>query len=197
MKSKTTLILLVVVVALGLWIKFYESKQPNTEERKRLVAQVVSFEEKDLDGIVIQNGDDRIELRKSDGKWRLEAPIKDQADSSLVDSLVGTLQSWQKDETISEDEIEKDEGRLEEYDLEKPKLRVKLSGKRCRPRSVRQGRRARREDVCAARQLEGFVPRLAAGQNQRHQKSGRVPRSEADRHEQHAGQPRGAENVCG
>ncbi|HSH39201.1 MAG TPA: DUF4340 domain-containing protein [Chthoniobacterales bacterium] len=133
MKSKTTLILLVVVVALALWIKFYESKQPNTEERKRLAGNVVNFEEDDLEGILIQNGDDRIELRKSDEKWRLEAPIKDQADSSLVDALVGALQSWQKDETISEEEIEKDKGRLEEYDLEKPKLRVKLQGKEMPP----------------------------------------------------------------
>ena len=133
MKSKTTLILLVIVVALALWIKFYESKQPNTEERKRLAGNVVNFDEDDLDGIVIQNGDDRIELRKGDNKWRLEAPIKDQADSSLVDGLVSSLQTWQKDETISEDEIEKDKGRLEEYDLEKPKLRVKLLGKEMPP----------------------------------------------------------------
>ena len=133
MKSKTTLILLVIVVAMALWIKFYESKKPNTEERKRLAGNVVNFETDKLEGIVIQNGDDRIELRKSDDKWRLDAPIKDQADSSLVDALVSALGSWQKDQTISEEEIEKDKGRLEEYDLEKPKLRVKLLGKEMPP----------------------------------------------------------------
>ena len=31
MKTKTTLLLLAVVVALGVFIKFYESKGPNTE----------------------------------------------------------------------------------------------------------------------------------------------------------------------
>lgn len=133
MKTKTTLILFAVVVALALWIKFYESKQPNTEERRRLAGSVVTFEEKDLEGILIQNGDDRIELRKSNEGWRLEAPIKDQADSSLVEGLVGALQSWPKEQTISEEEIEKDKGRLEEYDLEKPKLRVKLMGREMPP----------------------------------------------------------------
>ncbi len=133
MNTTTTLILLVIVVALAVWIKFYESKRPNSEERKRLAGNVVNFDEDNLDGIVIQNGDDRIELRKSDKKWRLEAPIKDQADSSLVDALVSALQSWQKDETISEDEIEKDKGRLEEYGLDKAKLRVKLLGKEMPP----------------------------------------------------------------
>ena len=129
MKSKTTLILLVIVVAMALWVKFYESKKPNTEERKRLAGSVVNFEEENLEGILIRNGDDRVELRKSDDKWRLEAPIKDQADSSLVDTLVSALSSWQKEQTIPEEEIEKDKGRLEEYDLAKPKLRVKLLGK--------------------------------------------------------------------
>jgi len=35
MKARTTLILLVVVVAIGAYIKFYESKRPNTEEAAR------------------------------------------------------------------------------------------------------------------------------------------------------------------
>ena len=53
MKSKTTLILLAVAVALGLWVKFYESKGPNTEEAKRRSGNVVNFERDQLDGILI------------------------------------------------------------------------------------------------------------------------------------------------
>ncbi len=65
MKWKTTLILLAVVVALGAWIKFYESKSPNTEEAKRRAGNVLNFEKENLEGIIIQNGDDRIELRRT------------------------------------------------------------------------------------------------------------------------------------
>ena len=32
---------------------------------------------------MIQNGDDRIELRRQAGKWRLTAPVKDQADGAV------------------------------------------------------------------------------------------------------------------
>lgn len=133
MKSKTTLILLGLVVALGLWIKFYESQRPNTEEAKRLAGNVLNFERNKLDGIIIQNGDDKVELRRANDKWRLEAPIKDQADRSAIDALISDLESWSKDETIPAREIEADKNRLAEYDLAKPKLRLKLLGKDAPP----------------------------------------------------------------
>src|SRR5258707_1213422 len=133
MKTKTTLILLVIAVALGSWIKFYESKGPNTEEARRRSGNVVNFERDKLEGFVIQNGDDKIELRKSNDKWRLEAPIKDQADRSVVDSLVSDLESWEKDDAFSEKEMQAEKNRLAEYDLAKPKLRLKLLGKEMPP----------------------------------------------------------------
>ncbi|MFN2507917.1 MAG: DUF4340 domain-containing protein [Chthoniobacterales bacterium] len=129
MKTKTTLILLGLALALGLWIKFFESKAPNTEEANRRAQNVVNFEREKLEGIRIQNGDDKIELRRIDEKWRLETPIKDQADQAAIDNLLSDLESWEKEETISGNEIESDKGRLAEYDLEKPKLRLKLLGK--------------------------------------------------------------------
>ena len=100
MKTKTTLILLAVVLAVGLYIKFYESKGPNTEEAKRQAQNVINFERDALEGIVILNGDDKIELRKQDQKWRIEAPFKDQADRGIVENLLADLDAWQKYESI-------------------------------------------------------------------------------------------------
>ena len=91
MKTKTTLILLGFVLALGVWIKFYESQGPNTNEAKRRAGNVLNFERDNLDGIEIQNGEENIVLRRSDGKWRLESPIKDQADSPAVQTLLNDL----------------------------------------------------------------------------------------------------------
>src|SRR2546430_12063593 len=55
MKTKTTLLLLIVTVAVGLYIKFYESKQPNTEEAKRQAGNVVNFDRDTLEGIEIND----------------------------------------------------------------------------------------------------------------------------------------------
>ena len=136
MKTKTTLLLLAVVVALGVYIKYYESKKPNTEEAKRQAANVVNFERDQLDGIVIQNGDDKIELRRQDRKWRLEAPFKDQADAAAIENFLADLDSWQKYDTIPASEIAKNKNLLDEYGLSKAKLRLKLLGKDAPPEIV-------------------------------------------------------------
>ena len=128
MNWKTTTILLVIVVALGCYIKFYESKRPGTEDAAKQAQNVVNIDRDKIDGILIQNGDDKIDLRRHNQKWRLETPVKDQADSSAVDSLLSDLEAWQKQTTIPAKEIDADKGRLAEFGLNKPKLRLKLSG---------------------------------------------------------------------
>ena len=103
-------------------------KQPSTEEAKRQAQNVLNFDRYKINGIVIQNGDEKIELRRRDTKWRLDTPIKDHADSSSVENLLSNLEGWRKDATISAKEIEADKNKLNEYGLAKPKLKLKLTG---------------------------------------------------------------------
>jgi hypothetical protein len=128
MNWKTTLTLLALAVAGAVYIKFYEMKRPDTAEAHRQAQNVVKFDREKLEGIVIENGDDKIDIRRRDNKWRLETPIKDQADGAMIDVLLTNLESWQKDTTISEKEIEADKNKLSEFGLDKPKLRLKLIG---------------------------------------------------------------------
>src|SRR5215212_8280025 len=102
MNWRTTVILLVLAVGAGVYIKFFESKQPNTEEAARQARNVVNFEREKIDKIEITNGDDKIDIVRAGDKWRLDAPIRDQADSSIIDSLLTDLGSWEKDRTITE-----------------------------------------------------------------------------------------------
>ncbi len=90
---------------------------------------MVNFDREALDGIVIQNGDDKIELRRQEKKWRIEAPFKDQADSGAIENFLANLEGWQKYDTIPAREIAKDKGRLDEFGLSNAKLRLKLLGK--------------------------------------------------------------------
>lgn len=129
MKFRTTLILLVIVAGVAAYIRFYERHLPNTAEARRQAQNVISFDRDKLEGITIQNGDDRIELRRQDKKWRIEAPFRDLADSSAIDMLVSDLDSWQKIDTIPGKEIDADKKRLDEFGVGKAKLRVKLNGK--------------------------------------------------------------------
>ena len=128
MNWRTTFVLAAIALAVFAYFRFFELKHPSTEEAKRQAQNVVKFDQTKIDGVIIQNGDEKIEIRRRDNKWRLETPIKDQVDSSLIENLFSDLESWQKDATISAKEIDADKSKLNEYGLNKPKLRLKLIG---------------------------------------------------------------------
>src|SRR6478736_1264891 len=128
MNWRNTLILAIIVVAGVAYFRFFEMKRPGTEEARRQSQNMVNFDRTKIDGIVIQNGDQKIEIRRSDNKWRLETPIKDQADTALVDTLLSDLENWQKEGTIPAKEIDSDKSKLAEYGLHNPKLKLKLLG---------------------------------------------------------------------
>jgi hypothetical protein len=103
-------------------------KQPSTGEARRQAQNVVNFDRNKIDGVVIQNGDEKIEIRRHDNKWRLETPFKDQADGALVENLLSDLETWQKEGTIPAKDIDADKSKLNEYGLNRPKLKLKLIG---------------------------------------------------------------------
>jgi hypothetical protein len=180
MKTKTTLILLGLVVAVAVWIKYFESKGPNTEEVKRRGQNVLNFERENLEGILIQNGDDRVELRKTNDRWRLEEPIKDQARSrGDRQSDFGPGELGEGLETFPAKEIEADKNRLTEYDLVKPKLRLKLLGKEMPPEisSAKMAHSRVRMYVRFDNAKDTFVVRQT-GEDRHRQKTGRVSRSQ-------------------
>ena len=98
MNWRTTIILGAVVLAVFAYLRFFEMKQPSTEEATRQAQNVVNFDRNKVDGIIIQNGDEKIEIRRRDNKWRIETPIKDLADSALVENLLSDLETWQRKE---------------------------------------------------------------------------------------------------
>src|SRR5437588_4263298 len=128
MKWKTTLVLFVIAAAVFAYLGLVERNRPGTEEAARQAGNVVNFSRDKINGLVIQNGDDKIDIRRHDDKWRLETPIKDQADASAVTDLLSDLENWQKDAAISAKEMEADKNKLADYGLANPKQRLKLVG---------------------------------------------------------------------
>ena len=163
MNWKTTIVLLALAIAGGAYLKFYEMKRPDTAEAKRQSQNVVNFNREKINGIDIWNGDDKINMRRDNNKWRLEAPIKDQADNALIDNLLSELEAWQKDGTISAKEIKADKSKLDEYGLNKPKLRLRLRGEG-EPRPILFGKDAALEGKMYVR-LENSKETFLASQS--------------------------------
>src|SRR6516225_12198768 len=133
MKWKATLVLLIVTAGVFAYLFLVERNASNTADAAREAQNVVNFSREKIDGIVIQNGDDKIDIRRHQDKWRLETPIKDQADASLVTSLLSDLENWQTAASISAKEMEADKNRLADYGLANPKLRLRLVGQGAPP----------------------------------------------------------------
>src|SRR5437773_12487344 len=112
MNWRTTLVLAAITLGVFAYLRFVEMKQPSTKEAKRQAQNVVKFDRNKIDGIVIQNGDQKIEIRRRENKWRLETPIKDQADGAVVENLLSDLESWQKEGTIPAKDIDTDKSKL-------------------------------------------------------------------------------------
>ena len=163
MNWRTTLVLAALTLGVFAYLRFVEMKQPSTEEAKRQAQNVVKFDRNKINGIVIQNGDEKIEMRRRDNRWRLETPIKDQTDSSLIENLLSDLENWQRDGTISAKEIEADKNKLTEYGLNKPKLRLKLIGQD-RPPEILFGKDAALEGKMYVR-FENSKETFVAGQS--------------------------------
>jgi hypothetical protein len=128
MNWRNTLILAIIALAGVAYFRFFEMKRAGTAEAQRQSRNMVNFDRTKIDGIVIQNGDQKVEIRRRDNKWRLETPIKDQADAALVETLLSDLENWQKEGTIPAKEIDADKSKLAEYGLNNPKLKLKLLG---------------------------------------------------------------------
>jgi len=141
MNWRYTLILATIALAGLAYFRFFEMKRPSTEEAKRQAQNMVNFDRNKVDGVVIQNGDQQIEIRRRENKWRLETPIKDQADGALVENLLSDLETWQKEGTIPAKEIAADKSKLTEYGLNNPKLKLKLLGQ-ARPPEILFGKDA-------------------------------------------------------
>src|SRR5437868_14053566 len=103
MKWRNTLILAVIALAGVAYFRFFEMKRPTTEQAARQAQNVVNFDRSKIDGIVIQNGDQQIEIRRRDNKWRLETPIKDEADGALVDKLLSDLESRSEERRVGKE----------------------------------------------------------------------------------------------
>ena len=163
MNWRTTLVLAAIALGVLGYLRFFEMKQPSTGEAKRQAQNVVNFDRNKINGIVIQNGDEKIEMQRRDNRWRLEAPIKDQADTSLIESLLSDLENWQKDGTISAKEIKTDQSKLNEYGVNRPKLRLKLIGQD-RPAAILFGKDAALEGKMYVR-FENSKETFLAGQS--------------------------------
>lgn len=104
MRFKGTLILLIIVLALGAFIYFYEIKGGKQREKiKESENQIWKVEDKDIQQIeIFSSGQQFAAVRKGDKEWLLTVPKTLDADSEELDRLARSISTLRRENIVEE-----------------------------------------------------------------------------------------------
>jgi hypothetical protein len=113
----STIVLVVVLAGLGAYIYFVDSKRPagGIEEKQK----VFTVEADKIEEITVTTENETSALRKTDGTWRLTAPLASDADQSEASTVTSSLASLEVNRIVDENAAN-----LAEYGLAEPRIKV-------------------------------------------------------------------------
>ena len=97
MRLRNTLILALLLIGLGAYLYFVESKQIAEEGKKEKLLDVSAD---DVTAVSLVYPDREIALEKTDGGWRMTKPVAAAADDSTVKNLVRAVADADVKKTI-------------------------------------------------------------------------------------------------
>jgi hypothetical protein len=120
-RGKSTLVLFLVLVALGAYIFFVERKrEPAAEGDAEVKKKVFSVEAGKIEELqVTASGGDRTTLTKQGERWRVVAPVTADADEGEVSGITSNLASLEQQRVIDEKPAD-----LKPYGLDAPRIQV-------------------------------------------------------------------------
>jgi hypothetical protein len=123
MNLRTTLVLLVIAVGLGLFVWILDRRSPSTRQNR--TGYVVDLDRNEVTRLEITNENASTVLNKTASGWQITAPVNDRADVRVVDSLLDDIQFLRCDDTISNlGKGDKKQKRLKDFGLLKPHLKL-------------------------------------------------------------------------
>src|SRR5262245_26521203 len=121
MRLRYTLILALLLIGLGAYLYFVESKQIAEEGKKE---KLVTVDADDVTAVTLVYPDREIALEKSDGVWRMTKPVQAPADDITVKNLIRAVSDAEVTKTIDPPPAD-----LAQFGLVQPTVTVKLSTK--------------------------------------------------------------------
>ena len=126
MKSRSTLILIVLGAALAAYLYFYDRYQKSSEEVAGDATRIAIVDRDKINSISIRNPEGKIELRKhDDAQWYMEEPVKDRADSTVVAQLFTGIETFRSENSIP---LDKGKEQLKEYGISDSNTKARFTG---------------------------------------------------------------------
>ncbi len=128
MKSRTTLILVLVALLIGGLVVLDYYKGTPTEDARAKQKALLDFDYTDITRVELVRSNQTIVLEKSGDNWEIKQPLAVRADFGAVRSILDELQFAQRERTLTEKDLTG--AKLAEFGLQSPRLRVSISGKK-------------------------------------------------------------------
>lgn len=126
MRLQTNMVLGAVFLALLAFVYFYEIRggEKRKEEAQRSKA-LLTFDEGDVQQLVITRGDTVIVLQRHADGWALESPVADQADQAAVERYLRSVKETERERVVKDSsEVAANPGAAAAFALDKPRLEV-------------------------------------------------------------------------
>ena len=98
-----TYVAVALLVALGAYIYFVESKRDTSTGDEKKKEKVVALDKAKVEGLTLAAaGQDEVRLVREKGVWRMTAPLAVGADSEAADAIVSTLETLERDAVVAD-----------------------------------------------------------------------------------------------
>jgi hypothetical protein len=128
MKSRTTYVLLVLAILVGVFVWWDARKGTTTEDVEASRKRLLDLRFADVTRVELVRSNQVIVLEKAGDRWEIKQPIVTRASGSAVGSLLSDLEFAERNRTLTEKQL-KGVG-LADFGLDAPRLRAKLQTKK-------------------------------------------------------------------
>jgi len=132
MRSKTTLVLLVVTLLLGVFIWFFERKVDPAEQRAERARSALRIHPESITYIRFRTDELDIECEKEEGAWLVTQPVRARADGGTIERALWGMQRLSRGDVITAAEQEQQALTTADYGLGEPRVRITLGDERVR-----------------------------------------------------------------
>lgn len=130
----STLIVVIVAVALGAFVYFYDSKHtPKTTASEDTTKPAFSIKAEDISALTIHNAGQTISLSKKGTRWDLTQPVQTRADQTTIGGMVGDVSGLE----IQRSFVPTDN--LAKYGLADPAVKIEFQDKKGASHSIDLG----------------------------------------------------------
>ena len=124
MRFRTTLLLLVLAVAIGVAVMKSDRYVPTVRDRWKAEQTPLPFDSAQIDQIDLESAESQISLKVVDRLWRIGKPVDDVADPDRVTALLAALHDAEWLDQLGADELTESVRKM--TGLEKPFAHLKL-----------------------------------------------------------------------